>query len=105
MTAETKAFDPSMTSVTGDLWLGAVNAEELGLVAPVLVNPGQTTVIDVTITPAGPNGSVVNGTLYVDSLTFGTPPYGQFSGDELAAIPYSYTISAPHTSGGHHPHI
>jgi hypothetical protein len=44
----------------------------------------------------------VSGTLYVDDLTYGVPPYGQVSGDELAAIPYSYTIGAPKTRGGHH---
>jgi len=103
MTAETKAFDTSMASVTGDLWLAALDPSVLGEVTPVLVNPGQTAVIDVTITPAGPAGTVVNGTLYVDSFTSATPPYGQLSGDELAAIPYSYTIGGSHGSGRHHP--
>jgi hypothetical protein len=103
MSAETKAFDTSMASVTGDLWLAALDPSVLGEVTPVLVNPGQTAVIDVTITPAGPAGTVVNGTLYVDSFTSATPPYGQLSGDELAAIPYSYTIGGSHGSGRHHP--
>jgi hypothetical protein len=74
----------------------------LGFLALLSVNPGQTAVIEVTITPSGPNGTVVNGTLYVDDLTYGVPPYGQVSGDELAAIPYSYTIGGRKIGGGHH---
>jgi hypothetical protein len=35
---------------------------------------------------------VVAGTLYVDDFTSDVPPYGQVSGDELAAIPYAYRI-------------
>ena len=104
MTAHTKAFDTSMTSVTGDLWLAALDPAVLGEVTPVLVNPGQSAVIDVTITPAGPAGTVVNGMLYVDSLASGTPPYGQLSGSELAAIAYSYTIGRGHGSRGHGAH-
>jgi hypothetical protein len=102
MTAQTKAFDPNMRSTTGDLWLAALDPTALGLISPLTINPGQSAVIQVTITPSGPNGTVVSGTLYVDDLTYGVPPYGQVSGDELAAIPYSYTIGAPKTRGGHH---
>ena len=57
-----------------------------------VINPGQTAVINVVITPSGSRGSVVNGTIYVDELAYGVAPYGQVSGDELAALPYSYTI-------------
>jgi hypothetical protein len=46
----------------------------------------------VTITPAGASGTVVNGNLYVDDSASAVPPYGQTSGDEMAAIPYEYTI-------------
>ncbi len=56
------------------------------------INPGQTVVIDVTITPSGQKGTTVNGTLYVDDAVGGISPYGQLSGDELAGLPYSYTI-------------
>jgi hypothetical protein len=35
---------------------------------------------------------VVRGTLYVDVFLSGVPPYGIFSGNELAAIPYAYMI-------------
>jgi hypothetical protein len=34
----------------------------------------------------------VSGNLYVDDVVDFIPPFGQLSGDELAAIPYMYTI-------------
>jgi hypothetical protein len=37
-------------------------------------------------------GPQVSGTLYVDGLLTNMPPYGQFSANELAGRPYSYTI-------------
>jgi hypothetical protein len=59
---------------------------------PVIINPGQTATINVTITPSGASGTAVHGTLYVDDLLDNVPPYGQFTGDELAGLPYSYTV-------------
>jgi hypothetical protein len=90
MTAQTKPFDTTVSSDTGDMWLQSV--DPTATVSPVVIGPGQTGVINVTFTPAGASGTVVNGTLYVDDLTDGVPPYYQFTGDELAAIRYSYTI-------------
>ena len=58
----------------------------------MLLNPGQTGTITVTITPTGPSGTVVKGVLYLDDFTAGVPPYGQLAGDELIGFPYSYTI-------------
>jgi hypothetical protein len=54
---------------------------------PLTLNPGQTGTIIVTITPSGTSGSVVHGTLYIDDFDFLTT-----AGDELVALPYSYTI-------------
>jgi len=90
LTAQTKEFDPAVTSDTGDLWLDAVNPA--ATFSPVIINPGDTAIINVTITPSGSSGSTVEGTLYVDDFTGGVPPYGQQTGDELAGIPYAYTI-------------
>ncbi len=44
----------------------------------------------ITITPTGTAGQVVQGTLYVDT-------YDPFtgSGNELAGLPYRYTVGAP----------
>ena len=90
MVATTKAFDPAVTSGTSDAWLAATNPAATFL--PLLLNPGQTGTINVTITPSGASGTVVSGTLYVDDFVGGVPPYGQITDDELAALPYTYTI-------------
>jgi len=52
-----------------------------------VLRPGESGTITVTVTPHGPAGTGVDGVLYVDSFTDVTD-----SGDELAAIPYRYTI-------------
>jgi hypothetical protein len=54
---------------------------------PITLNPGQTGTITVTITPSGDSGTVVRGTLYIDDFDFFTD-----GGDELVALPYTYTI-------------
>jgi Subtilase family len=91
VSAVTESFDPNMTSSTGDLWT-ALN----GLSAtfkPVYVNPGQTATIQVSITPTG--SGQVSGTLYLDDLTLAsTFGLADESGQEIAAIPYSYTVKA-----------
>lgn len=92
MTAHTKPFDATVTSTTGDLWPASTNLAAFGTFSPLLLNPGQTGTITVTITPSGAHGTVVKGTLYVDDFAAGVPPYGQLTGDELTAFPYSYTI-------------
>ena len=46
----------------------------------------------MTITPSGSSGTQLTGTLYVDTFLDNVPPYGQVSGDELAALPYAYTV-------------
>jgi hypothetical protein len=89
MTATTMPFDPAVTSATGDLWFGFAS---LGSLSPVVINPGQTGVIYVTITPSGTSGTVVSGYVFVDDYMNGLSPYGGVYGDELAAIPYTYKI-------------
>jgi hypothetical protein len=93
MTATTKNFDAAVTTDGGDLWLGAVEGLAVfNTFAPVVINPGESGVINVTITPDGTPGTVVTGTLYVDDSVGAVPPYFQTTGDELAALPYAYTI-------------
>jgi hypothetical protein len=90
MTATAKAFDPAVSSSTGDLWPSATNPANA--FSPIVINPGATATINVTFTPSGASGTQVSGNLYVDDFVSDIPPYGQISGDELAAIPYAYTI-------------
>jgi hypothetical protein len=96
MTALTEAFDPAVSSPTGDLWEAALNPD--ASFAPVTVYPGQTSVIDVTITPSGRTGTVVKGHLYVDDYESAIPPYAQLTGDELAPPAYEYTIGSASSS-------
>ncbi len=90
MTVITRAFDPAVTSGTGDLWLASTNPSVS--FSPVVINPGQSAVIHVTITPSGSSGTVVSGKLYVDDFVSAVPPFSQTTGDELAALSYTYTI-------------
>ncbi len=89
-TVTTKAFDSTITSDTGDAWLAVTNPS--ATFTPIIIKPGHTAVIDVTITPSGSSGTQVSGTIYVDDFISDVPPYGQLGGDELAALPYAYTI-------------
>jgi len=90
MSVETKPFDSTVTSDTGDLWLASINPA--ATFSPLIINPGDSATVNVTITPSGASGTVVKGNLYVDDFISDVPPYGQLAGDELAAIPYAYTI-------------
>jgi hypothetical protein len=90
MTVTTKEFDSATTSATGDVWLAAVNPA--ATFSPVTINPGQSATVNVTITASGAPGTVVSGNLYVDDFIENVPPYGQLAGDELVALPYTYTI-------------
>jgi hypothetical protein len=89
-TVTTKAFDPAVTSSTGDLWTTASTGAFTD--TPVVIGPGASATIDVTITPSAAAGTVVKGTLYVDDELAAIPPYSDTSGDELSALPYEYTV-------------
>jgi subtilisin family serine protease len=97
LTATTAGFDPTVSSPTGDLWLGGTNPATP--FTPYVVNPGQSVSIPVTITPTGKAGSTVTGTLYLaDSsfmstdLSFDEVADYSAEGSDVAAFPYSYTI-------------
>ena len=94
MTAQSKAFDPAITSDTGDLWPTSINAATFATFSPITLNPGETGTINVTITPSGASGTVVSGVLYVDVYDVGVPTatYASPTGDEVAGLAYSYTI-------------
>ncbi len=75
--------------------LGQIHPGSLGPgfdFAPIIINPGESAEIPVTITPTGVSGSVVSGNLYVDDFMGALPVTGQLTGNEITAIPYSYTI-------------
>ncbi|HEY2672813.1 MAG TPA: S8 family serine peptidase [Rugosimonospora sp.] len=82
----TQAFDGAATSSTGDFWFTATQATPPAF-SPLVLQPGQSGTITVTFTPSGAKGSKASGVLYVDTFSSYL-----FSGDDVAAIPYSYTI-------------
>ena len=97
MSATSAAFDPTVNSPTGDLWLGSTNASN-GF-TPYVANPGQTITIPVTITPQGAPGTRISGTLFLDDssfvpgvTTFNFLPGNVPQGSDVAAFPYRYTI-------------
>jgi len=99
VTAQTPPIDPSVVAPTGNLWKSSTNV--YAGFTPVLVEPGGTTTIPVTITPKGTAGTRVSGTLYVSAVSF-NPDYLSESfilidalptTSNVAAVPYSYTIT------------
>lgn len=90
MLATTEAFDPAVTSFTGDLWQASLGGPIS--VSPVIVQPGKSATIPVTVAPTGKAGTTVSGVFYLDDdsliLFGGKVP----NANTVAAIPYSYVI-------------
>lgn len=84
--ARAQRFDPGVISSTGDVWLRSVD-ENPPRTTPLILQPGQTGTIQVTITPLDAPGTVVHGVLYIDDADSSTA-----AGSELVAIPYTYTV-------------
>jgi len=82
---DTSLFDSAVTSDTGDLWLLAVDAT--ASFSPLILDPGQTGTITVTITPNAAAGTVVRGALEIDTFNPNT-----LSGDEVVSLPYVYKV-------------
>lgn len=94
VTAMTQAFDNTVTSGTDDFWKKGFSFSHFRY-----LQPDQSTAITVTIKPNAAVGTHVTGTLYVDDFTmaafYNSVETLSPDADELAAIPYSYTVSAP----------
>ncbi|MHC5905592.1 S8 family peptidase [Streptomyces sp. S6] len=80
LTATTQAFDPAAKASTGDYW--DLNAD----FDSVRAAPGRTATMHLTLTPTAPAGTVVHGTVYIDTDS----ALGE--GSELIGIPYTYTV-------------
>ena len=79
-------FDAAVSSDSGDTW--ADITQGTNTFNPLVLLPGQSGVINVTITPdATQVGNPVSGFLYIDTFN----PIVQ-TGDEVVRIPYSYTV-------------
>jgi hypothetical protein len=91
--AVTQGFDPTVDPSTGDLW-----ETTSGLTtnfSPVYLNPGESATIPLTITPTATPGTHVSGSIDVDdAFQVNLATFFTFSsGDELASLPFSYTVS------------
>ena len=93
----TNLFDPAVTTSTDDPFRISVDPSSDGFGTPVLVPPGGTAAIQVTITPQGHKGSVVSGHLNLVtppalpvSAGTGLPFYS--TGAAIITLPYTYTI-------------
>ena len=80
----TRRFAGRSALSTASPALAAPAADATG---PLTLRPGQSGTIMVTITPAGARGTVVRGTLFIDSFDLVTD-----AGDELKGLRYEYTI-------------
>jgi hypothetical protein len=74
-----------VTASTGDVWAETVNPN--ATYNPLTLAPGQTGTIALTFTPSAPKGTVVRGFIGVDTFNSFT-----LAGDQLANIPYTYTV-------------
>ncbi|MFZ1996567.1 MAG: hypothetical protein WAU75_20815, partial [Solirubrobacteraceae bacterium] len=90
LAAQTKVFDATVSSTTGDVWAQSVDPSAPN--SPITIQPGHSAEVEVTFTPSAGPGSVDQGNLYVDTVSDAVPPYRQFSASEVAAIPYRYRV-------------
>jgi hypothetical protein len=91
---KTQSFDSTVSPSTGDLWSAYAGLTPFGSFSPVFLNPGQSKTLKVTITPSASAGTTVSGTINVDDVfqaNFLDPGF-ELGGDELASLPYSYTV-------------
>ena len=90
-TALTQPFDTSVTSSTGDPFLSAVDGTA-SAGTPVVIAPGASATLQVTITPQGRKGRTVKGVLNIVTTPLGVANLFNTTGEVLASLPYQYTI-------------
>jgi hypothetical protein len=82
-----KPFDSTMVADSGDVWLDVITGSNT--FNPLVLAPGQSGTINLTITPDPHKvGQAVKGYIYLDTYS-----NVFFTGDEVARIPYTYTVS------------
>jgi hypothetical protein len=91
-TAKTVPIDDSVQTSTGDPFASAFDpTADPG--TPLLIAPGATATITVQVTPTGVAGQHVSGVLHLVTTPLGIANTFNTTGEVLATIPYSYTIS------------
>jgi hypothetical protein len=80
-------FDPAASADSGDIWADLTLGTNT--FNPLVLAPGEAGIINMTITPNPAEiGKIIRGYVYIDTYN----PYVA-TGDEVARIPYSYTIA------------
>jgi hypothetical protein len=83
----THTFDPAVSADSGDMWADVTLGTKT--FKPLVLTPGQSGTINVTITPdAKQVGNTVTGFIYVDTFNNVVS-----TGDEVVRLPYSYTVT------------
>ena len=90
--ATTAGFDKAVTTSTGDPFLASVDPTAAPG-TPIVVRSGGSAVITVTIIPTGKVGRTVRGVLHLVRPPVGVANLFNTTGDILANLPYSYTVS------------
>jgi hypothetical protein len=92
--ARTRTFDDTVEATGGNLWDSFTDPATNNGFDPessTVVQPGASTTLQVAITPTeDEEGATVSGFLAVQTLDVNT-----FSSDNLAHIPYRYTVATP----------
>lgn len=78
-------FAPDVSTSAGNLWSDL--DQGTNTYNPLILGPGQTGKIFVTISPTDSTGTQVHGFLTLETFNFNT-----FSSDEAATFPYAYTV-------------
>ena len=82
-----QAFDSAISADSGDAWADLTLSTNT--FNPLVLTPGQTGTINLTITPSKSEvGNTVSGSNFTS-----TPSFNVFTGDEAVRIPYSYTVT------------
>jgi hypothetical protein len=89
----TKGFDQTVSPSTGDLWTflnGFTSTFD-----PVYLQPGESAVIPLSITPTASPGTRVSGVINLDDVFQANFVTGfvNAGGDELASLPFSYEVT------------
>ncbi len=107
---DAQQFDSAAVPSTGDGWnyltafnTGVAPSASDNFYKPLTLGQGQQGTINIKITPGAAPGTVVHGFLYVDTFNTnsapsrptGFPNLTTYLGDELVAIPYTYTVGSP----------
>ena len=79
-------FDSAVSADSGNIWADLTYGT--ATFNPLILAPGESGTINLTITPTAPVGSVVSGYVYVDTFNGVV-----FTGDEVVSIPYTYTVT------------